>query len=100
MVGPIEFEIHARDGRPKWIYHVCRAVQNSKGENTGIRGSNRDISDLKALQGKLEHVAGHDPLTGLANRSLFMEHLKQILKEAKRQKSVLLQTSFELHCQF
>ena len=96
IVEPIEFEIHTKDGRQKWIHHVCRAVQNSKGENVGIRGSNRDISELKALQRKLEHVAGHDPLTGLANRSLFMEHLKQLLKEAKRQKSMFVVAFMDL----
>jgi two-component system CheB/CheR fusion protein len=50
----------------------------------GIRGSNRDITDLKKVQKRLQHVAGHDELTGLANRSLLLEYLEQSLKEAKR----------------
>ena len=74
-VEPLEFKIRSRDGETKWIHHVCRAVFNSAGENIGVRGSNRDISDLKALQEKIKHLADHDPLTGLANRSLFLEHL-------------------------
>ncbi len=96
VVEPVEFEINTKDGRPKWIHHVCRAVQNSKGENIGIRGSNRDISDLKALQRKLEHVAAHDPLTDLANRSLFMEQLRQRLKEAKRLKTMFVVAFMDL----
>ena len=95
-VEPIEFAIRTKDGKAKWIHHVCRTVKNSKKENIGIRGSNRDISDLKALQKKLEHVAGHDPLTGLVNRSLFMEHFKQRLKEAKRQQSMFIVTFIDL----
>ncbi|MHB1185209.1 MAG: sensor domain-containing diguanylate cyclase [Desulfobulbia bacterium] len=83
-VEPLEFMIRSRDGETKWIHHVCRTVFNSAGENIGIRGSNRDISDLKALQEKLAHVASHDPLTGLANRSLFMEHLTHGMAEAAR----------------
>ncbi|MBU0681763.1 MAG: sensor domain-containing diguanylate cyclase [Proteobacteria bacterium] len=83
-VEPLEFEIRTKDGEPKWIHHVCRTVTNKAGDNMGIRGSNRDISELKALQDELKHVAGHDHLTGLANRSLFLEHLQQRLKDASR----------------
>ncbi|MFZ5760315.1 MAG: GGDEF domain-containing protein [Thermodesulfobacteriota bacterium] len=84
MVEPVEFEIRTRTGETKWIHHICRAVFDSEGENIGIRGSNRDITDLKALQDKLLHVVGHDPLTGLPNRLLMLEHLGQSVKEADR----------------
>ena len=86
-VEPLEFEIITREGERKWIHHVCRTVTDSEGKNFGIRGSNRDITDIKSLQAKLRHVAGHDPLTGLPNRSLFLEHLQQNMKQANRQKS-------------
>lgn len=85
---PLEFEIQTKEGETKWIHHVCRTVINRHGEHIGIRGSNRDITDLKKLQHRLEHVAGHDNLTGLANRSLFIEHLKQRIKEARRDKTM------------
>ncbi len=84
---PLEFEIRTKQGQTKWIHHVCRTVTNKQGDNIGIRGSNRDITDLKELQHRLLHVAGHDNLTGLANRSLLLEHLSQRLKEAKRNNS-------------
>jgi diguanylate cyclase (GGDEF)-like protein/PAS domain S-box-containing protein len=44
----------------------------------------RDISERKAYTESLEHQALHDPLTGLANRTLFGEHLLQALASAKR----------------
>lgn len=84
---PIEFEIKTKRGKTKWIHHVCSTVINRHGEHIGIRGSNRDITDLKQLQHRLEHVAGHDNLTGLVNRSLFLEHLKQRIKESHRAKT-------------
>jgi diguanylate cyclase (GGDEF)-like protein/PAS domain S-box-containing protein len=44
----------------------------------------RDISERKAYTDGLEHQALHDGLTGLANRTLFGEHLVQALASAKR----------------
>jgi diguanylate cyclase (GGDEF)-like protein/PAS domain S-box-containing protein len=95
-VDPMEFKIRARDGEIKWIHHVFRTVFNNAGENIGIRGSNRDISDLKRLQDKLQHVAGHDPLTGLANRSLFIEHFNHSLAEAARKGWMLVVAYIDL----
>ena len=86
-VEPLEFEIITREGERKWIHHVCRRVTDSEGKNIGIRGSNRDITDIKKLQEELRHVAGHDQLTDLPNRALFLEHLQQHIKQAKRQQA-------------
>jgi diguanylate cyclase (GGDEF)-like protein/PAS domain S-box-containing protein len=44
----------------------------------------RDISERKAYTEGLEHQALHDGLTGLANRTLFGEHVLQALASAKR----------------
>ena len=44
----------------------------------------RDISERKAYTESLEHQALHDALTGLANRTLFGEHVLQALASAKR----------------
>jgi len=44
----------------------------------------RDISERKAYTEGLEHQALHDRLTGLANATLFGEHVLQALASAKR----------------
>jgi diguanylate cyclase (GGDEF)-like protein len=46
----------------------------------------RDISERKAYTEGLEHQALHDGLTGLANRTLFGEHVVQALASAARTK--------------
>lgn len=40
----------------------------------------RSNSDLKQSEEKLRYLAHHDPLTGLANRQLFNESFKELLK--------------------
>lgn len=40
------------------------------------------VAMLRAKQLELTHLAGHDPLTGLPNRLLFMEHLEAAIKHA------------------
>ena len=50
-----------------------------------------DVTDRKNAEGQIMHLANYDQLTGLPNRRLFHEQLKQILKRAeKRHKKVAL----------
>ncbi|UFH58598.1 sensor domain-containing diguanylate cyclase [Sulfurovum mangrovi] len=48
-----------------------------------------DITDRKLMEDKVEHMAYHDTLTGLPNRSLIIDHLKQALYSAERENSML-----------
>jgi Amt family ammonium transporter len=44
----------------------------------------RDIRQEKQLQAKLQHTALHDPLTGLANRVLFLDRLTLTMARLRR----------------
>lgn len=44
----------------------------------------RDVSERKLLEAELEHQAFHDPLTGLANRGLLEDRLRQAFGRAAR----------------
>jgi len=46
----------------------------------------RDITERKSLEAALAHRALHDPLTGLANRTLFFDRLKQAMMAARRER--------------
>ena len=46
----------------------------------------RDITDRKHLEAALAHRALHDPLTGLANRTLFFDRLRQAMLTARRER--------------
>lgn len=47
------------------------------------------VAQLRDLQGRLEHQASHDPLTGLANRTLFIDRVNATLAEAVTDYAVL-----------
>ena len=46
----------------------------------------RDITARKALESALAHRALHDPLTGLANRTLFFDRLDQAMLQGRRER--------------
>jgi diguanylate cyclase (GGDEF)-like protein/PAS domain S-box-containing protein len=48
----------------------------------------RDITERKLAAQRIEHLALHDPLTGLANRTLFFDRLNQVLAVAKRNRNI------------
>lgn len=45
----------------------------------GFVVTGHDVSDLHRARRSLEHLARHDALTGLANRSVLIEQLEQII---------------------
>ena len=49
----LDFRIITRDGKERWINHVCQPVYGSDGGYLGQRASNRDISKQKLMQEEL-----------------------------------------------
>jgi len=48
----------------------------------------RDLTAEKAGEAKLRHLAAHDPLTGLPNRTLFRERLLEAMALGRRRKEM------------
>ncbi|MCG8611552.1 MAG: EAL domain-containing protein [Pseudomonadales bacterium] len=48
-----------------------------------------DVSEIKRSREQLEHIATHDVLTGLPNRVLFTDRLKQAMVRAHRNKTLV-----------
>ncbi len=72
------------DGRLLDVSLTCSPIRNTAGEVTGSSVVARDISERKRLEDKLAHQALHDALTGLPNRVLFHERLKEALRSASK----------------
>lgn len=56
----------------------------------------RDITEIKTSEEELQHLAHHDPLTGLPNRLLLNEYLNQSIKRAKRHQHMVAVLFFDL----
>jgi len=49
----IQFRMTTKDGQIRWIEHMCTQVVGEDGAPLGLRGSNRDITDRKAVEDAL-----------------------------------------------
>jgi len=79
-----EYRLLARDGSVVWVREETILVRGAGGEPLYVQGIMSDVTERKALEEKLEHLAFHDGLTGLANRRLFVDRLGQALGKTGR----------------
>lgn len=69
----IQFRIVTKDGDVRWIGHGCQPVYNEKGEFLGRRASNRDITDRKEIEDKLQKSKDWLSFTQKAAKSGFWD---------------------------
>lgn len=94
MVSDFESEIRRKDGTTIWISEAARAVRDDAGKLLYYEGTVMDVSARKTIEMQLAHDAFHDTLTGLPNRLLFMDRLKQAIDRQRRKEDSLFATLF------
>lgn len=80
-----ELEQFHQDGSIVWTEVKTSGIYDALGQFVGILGVTRDLTERKKTEDRMRYMAQHDPLTGLANRSLFADRIEQAIKLAARE---------------
>ncbi|HLF41372.1 MAG TPA: GGDEF domain-containing protein, partial [Acidimicrobiia bacterium] len=85
--GPAVAELRLSHLQGDWVEVEALAAALPSGDGVGADGgvvlTLRDIRDRKAFEAELRFQALHDPLTGLANRVLFRDHVEHTLNRLR-----------------
>ncbi len=81
----LEFsELDAPRHSASWFHLSLSPDRDASGSIVGVMGSIRDITPLKRAERSHAYQALHDPLTGLANRTLLMDRISTALARLER----------------
>ncbi|HXA48549.1 MAG TPA: EAL domain-containing protein, partial [Burkholderiaceae bacterium] len=73
-----------KDGHYIWVNLTSSLVRDENGEPRYYSTVVEDISRRKQMEGELLHMANHDVLTSLPNRTLLLDRLSQAIAFANR----------------
>ena len=84
----VRFRFKHNENKQHWIGGKFM-LEKLDSSDIRIRGVLRDITDAYLQEKQIEHMAMHDALTNLPNRTLLDEKMKQALAQAKRNQTLL-----------
>ena len=82
-IQPLECALTGRDGDVRQFEILFTDLTDDEHVG-GILLNARDVSERKAFEAELAHQAFHDPVTGLANRAMFAEQVRQAIARSRR----------------
>jgi diguanylate cyclase (GGDEF)-like protein/PAS domain S-box-containing protein len=91
-----QYRMITKEGRIIWVNDDAAVIRDEKGGPLYWSGVLSDVTERKVLEDQLKHQAFHDPLTGLANRALFVDRVKHALERADRETSRVAVLFFDL----
>ncbi|MET1414250.1 bifunctional diguanylate cyclase/phosphodiesterase [Roseibium sp. HPY-6] len=74
----------AVNGEERWWSLAARPVYDDHGSFTGYRGVASDVTEARRASELASHLAEHDSLTGIGNRSWFLKQAETLLEEQSR----------------
>ncbi|MBI3854340.1 MAG: EAL domain-containing protein [Planctomycetes bacterium] len=89
-----EHRMRHKDRGYRWVLSRGLAVRNGSGRPYRMVGAQSDTTQRKLAEEQLIHDALHDALTGLPNRSLFVDRLSHRIRHSRREKDRLFGVLF------
>lgn len=89
-----KFRFVLKDGSIRYIESEGNVVHDSTGKVSKVIVISHDVTERKKIEEQLRHVSYHDVLTGLPNRILLSDRLKQAIAAAKRNNQEILSLMF------
>lgn len=80
----MDYRVVNPGGEVVWINSQGEVEYDAAGNAVLMRGASGDITRRKLSEQEVERLAFYDPLTGLANRRLFLDRLQQACAHAVR----------------
>lgn len=73
-----------KTGELMWVrQNIIPIRRHAEPAPSSVMLSFADITDIKRAEQRLRHLAAHDALTGLTNRSFFIAHLESTIESAR-----------------
>ena len=79
-----EFRVCPPGGEVRHVVMRVYVVRDGQGHDVRRAGVVQDVTERKAQEARIEHLAYHDGLTGLPNRTMLMDRLGLALSQAQR----------------
>lgn len=83
-------------GADRWFWTDMQPEYDASGNVFAVRGICQEVTERKSAFERIRHLARHDSLTGLANRTHLSEQLEHILTEAARRRETVALLCFDL----
>jgi diguanylate cyclase (GGDEF)-like protein/PAS domain S-box-containing protein len=80
----VQFRLEGEDRQPRWISARGKLVAGAAGRARRMIGVSQDVTEAKRQEEEARFLAYHDTLTGLPNRRLLDDRLRQSLYLAQR----------------
>ncbi len=81
VVQDIEYHLRVPGDKPITVHQeISRMTQDG---HEVLTGTVQDISQIKTNEKQIHYLAYFDPLTGLANRTCYQDHIQSMIKKSK-----------------